>query len=846
MSFSWSEFLRPLFNSTSDPVVETTERAKDKERKASTLGDSVLSLSRPDGTLDGLAIADFISNSVNAGFAMTATSLFGYKLEFDVHTKGCILVTGASGRIGTHAARTLVSLGYTVFAGVASKSDGRRLRAKCAKDADLSLNTNTNTAQLIPIVLDVTDLASLRNAYEIVCATIGVDAAKENSLLVTRLAPHEREARRETVDAQERTIFPSSRTRTLSPLAASAMSFRDDEYEEIELLHGSTIPASSSSSSSSTMTSISTIISTTGSVNPSDLFIGVVNCEGTESPGALELLPLEEIMRCYQVNTAGAVAVTQCFLPLLRESKGRIINVCSSVGVTAAPINGSYAASKMALVAVSESLRVELYPFGISVSIIEPGSLDATAWAAPKKKETTAEPVHSLQLGQLSQMRQDEEQSQQKQNDRSSSRSRSRAGIRVSAPPSALGILSENKEEIPYEPPPSMTGSRRSSVTNRRGSGSVDESGKPSSPQVFPYQSGLASPPPTSPTFPSAIPMPLSGVSRDKRRSLSSLSNIHHPVPKFAGQEVNPATMAKLTSMQKRASTSVGVTPPMPQLPPMPTITTTAVTNGQSLQSPIVAYKPPSMQSIRSRRATTTDPRLEIRSHSVAATLFSPLSPTTGTTFPIIDRERIANDLYGSLINTVKEVSDSVNQRVRDQERKSRAAYIDATTTNGSIQLKSAFGGIPLSPATRDESATASNAYTNDVATAASTEPGYKAPVKPRRRIQSVGQAIPDRTAIQRGVEMGVVKPSAIAQHADVSALTSSCRHVSRAIVHSLISPFPKTRYRVGWDAKTTSLLKWALPDRFLDWGFVTLSGRGSGGGSGGAGSDTGRVKQQV
>ncbi|KAJ3131218.1 hypothetical protein HK100_006626 [Physocladia obscura] len=627
------------------------------------------------------------------------------------------------------------------------------------------------------------------------------------------------------------------------------MSFReDDEDEDIELLHGSTIPSSSSSSSSpSTTTSTATITSTTVSVNPSDLFIGIVNCEGTESPGALELLPLEEIMRCYQVNTAGAVAVTQCFLPLLRESKGRIINVCSSVGVTAAPINGSYAASKMALVAVSESLRVELYPFGISVSIIEPGSLDATAWA-PKKKESAVEPVHSLQLGQPSQMRQDEEREYLTQDDRSSSRSRSRAGARVSAPPSSLGILSEDEEEIPYVPPSSLAGSKRNSVTNRRGSGSVDESGKPSSPQVFPYQSGLASPPPTSPTFQSAIPMPPSGASRDKRRSLSSLSNIQNPVSTSAGQEVNPSTLTKLTSMQKRASTSIGVIPPLPRLPPMPTTTTaTAIaTNGKSSPPPIVAYKPPSMQSIRSRRATTTDPRLEIRSHSAAATLSPPPSPTYGTTQPTIDRERVAKDLYGPLINTVKEVSDSVNQRVREQERESRAAYIDATATNGSSRRKSTFGGIPLSPATRDESATTSNADTNGVvAVAASAEPGYRAPAKPRRRVQSVGQAIPDRTAIQRSVEMGVVEPAAAAvtQHADLSALTSSCRHVSRAIVHSLTSPFPKTRYRVGWDAKTTSLLKWALPDRFLDWGFVALSG---GGGSGNAGSEVSAAKKQV
>ncbi|KAI9331685.1 hypothetical protein DFJ73DRAFT_648007, partial [Zopfochytrium polystomum] len=135
-----------------------------------------------------------------------------------------------------------------------------------------------------------------------------------------------------------------------------------------------------------------------------ELLVGIINCEGTESPGPLELLPLSELMRCYEINTAGAVAVTQCFLPLLRESRGRIINVCSSAGVTAAPINGSYAASKMALVAVSDSLRVELYPFGISVSIIEPGAVDAAAWSPPHSSEpasSVSSSTHSLQLRPL-------------------------------------------------------------------------------------------------------------------------------------------------------------------------------------------------------------------------------------------------------------------------------------------------------------------------------------------------------------------------------------------------------------------------------------------------------------
>jgi small-conductance mechanosensitive channel len=57
-------------------------------------------------------------------------------------------------------------------------------------------------------------------------------------------------------------------------------------------------------------------------------------------------------------------------------------------------------------------------------------------------------------------------------------------------------------------------------------------------------------------------------------------------------------------------------------------------------------------------------------------------------------------------------------------------------------------------------------------------------------------------------------------------AALSSLRHTSRAIAHALVSPFPKTKYRVGWDARATAALRWALPDRVLDWGFAALSAR--------------------
>ncbi|KAJ3092548.1 hypothetical protein HK102_005828 [Quaeritorhiza haematococci] len=109
--------------------------------------------------------------------------------------------------------------------------------------------------------------------------------------------------------------------------------------------------------------------------------VGIVNCEATSSAGPIEMLSAQELLRSYEINAAGAVRIAQVFLPLLRKYRGRIVNVSSCAGLfAAAPANGSYAAAKVALEAISDSMRVELYRWGISVSIVEPGAMDPRIW----------------------------------------------------------------------------------------------------------------------------------------------------------------------------------------------------------------------------------------------------------------------------------------------------------------------------------------------------------------------------------------------------------------------------------------------------------------------------------
>jgi NAD(P)-dependent dehydrogenase (short-subunit alcohol dehydrogenase family) len=107
---------------------------------------------------------------------------------------------------------------------------------------------------------------------------------------------------------------------------------------------------------------------------------GLVNNAGIAVPGPLEFLPIGDLRSQMEVNVIGQVAVTQAFLPLLRRGHGRIVNIGSISGRMAAPFIGAYNASKFAMEALTDSLRMELRPWGISVSLIEPGSIDTPLW----------------------------------------------------------------------------------------------------------------------------------------------------------------------------------------------------------------------------------------------------------------------------------------------------------------------------------------------------------------------------------------------------------------------------------------------------------------------------------
>jgi NAD(P)-dependent dehydrogenase (short-subunit alcohol dehydrogenase family) len=111
-----------------------------------------------------------------------------------------------------------------------------------------------------------------------------------------------------------------------------------------------------------------------------DALHGLVNNAGITVPAPLEFLPLDELREQLEVNVIAQLGVTQAFLPMLRAGRGRIVNMGSISGRSALPFLGAYAASKFALEALTDSLRVELAPFGVHVSIVEPGTIATPIW----------------------------------------------------------------------------------------------------------------------------------------------------------------------------------------------------------------------------------------------------------------------------------------------------------------------------------------------------------------------------------------------------------------------------------------------------------------------------------
>jgi NAD(P)-dependent dehydrogenase (short-subunit alcohol dehydrogenase family) len=117
---------------------------------------------------------------------------------------------------------------------------------------------------------------------------------------------------------------------------------------------------------------------------------GLVNNAGVAIPSPLETMPIEDFRRQIEINLTAHVAVTQAMLGSIRRAGGRVVFISSIGGRIAFPLTGAYHAAKFGVEAVGDTFRQELRPWGIRVSIVEPGSVDTPIW---ERGEQTADEI---------------------------------------------------------------------------------------------------------------------------------------------------------------------------------------------------------------------------------------------------------------------------------------------------------------------------------------------------------------------------------------------------------------------------------------------------------------------
>ncbi|XP_021353477.1 D-beta-hydroxybutyrate dehydrogenase, mitochondrial-like [Mizuhopecten yessoensis] len=112
----------------------------------------------------------------------------------------------------------------------------------------------------------------------------------------------------------------------------------------------------------------------------------IVNNAGIDFPADVELATVDQYKRCAEVNLYGMIRVIKAFLPMIRKSKGRIVNMSSVKGRYSWPGDSVYIVTKHGIETMSDSLRLEMKKFGVKVAVIEPGQYDgATSISSPEQ-----------------------------------------------------------------------------------------------------------------------------------------------------------------------------------------------------------------------------------------------------------------------------------------------------------------------------------------------------------------------------------------------------------------------------------------------------------------------------
>ena len=132
----------------------------------------------------------------------------------------------------------------------------------------------------------------------------------------------------------------------------------------------------------------------------------LINNAGVGITGAIEEVATEEIVNNFQTNVFGPIAVIKAVLPTMRsQKKGLIINITSIAGYMGLPFRGYYSSSKGALELITESLRMEVKPFGVEVTNVAPGdfatNIAAGRYHAPVQENSPYKEVYQMSLDMM-------------------------------------------------------------------------------------------------------------------------------------------------------------------------------------------------------------------------------------------------------------------------------------------------------------------------------------------------------------------------------------------------------------------------------------------------------------
>ncbi|KAJ2613579.1 hypothetical protein H4S08_002128 [Coemansia sp. RSA 1365] len=326
-----------------------------------------------------LSIVDVLSNCWHVAVCFLLSLLPKARVKFPVNRPSAayhpaVLITGTSSGIGHDTAVALASYGYTVFAGVRSWEDGARVESHFLESihperirANPWVSRSSQSQQQQTTLPHIHKETALSIKHGNTSDSVSNASTQDPAL---HRPPRQRRSRR----TRKHTQCSSN-----SGANGTAHTQRSDALPNNALV-GAVIPVILDVASSDSVDQAYEQVASQLSHRQISL-VAVINNAGITAFAPMDISTPGFVDHCMAVNFFGPLRVTQRFMPLLRASCGRIVNVSSVMSWLIGPGFGVYCASKAALSAASRSWRYELANSDMAVSVLEPGLTRTSLWA---------------------------------------------------------------------------------------------------------------------------------------------------------------------------------------------------------------------------------------------------------------------------------------------------------------------------------------------------------------------------------------------------------------------------------------------------------------------------------